>query len=141
MANEPGREQALNDAGKLVLRLMLGVLLLFHGTSKVMNGIDGITAGVAQRGLPAELGYFVYFGEVVGPILLILGIATRIGALLVVANMLVAIALSHMAQLFTVSESGGYALELQALYLFTALAIAILGAGRYGLGGRYGRWN
>ena len=131
----------MNDLGKLMLRLMLGILILFHGISKVMNGIDGITAAVAQRGLPAELGYFVYFGEVVGPILLILGIGTRIGALLVVANMLVALALSHMAQLFTISKSGGYGLELQAFYLFTAVAIAILGAGRYSLGGRYGRWN
>ena len=141
MANERDREQAMNDLGKLVLRLMLGVLILFHGISKVVNGVNGITAAVAGTGLPAELGYFVYFGEVVGPILLILGIATRIGALLIVANMGVALVLSHAAQLLTISKSGGYGLELQALYLFTALAIVILGAGRYSLGGRYGRWN
>ena len=141
MANEGDREQALNDAGKLLLRLMLGVLILFHGISKVVNGVDGITAAVARTGLPAELGYFVYFGEVVGPILLILGIATRIGALLIVANMVVALVLSHAAQLLTISKSGGYGLELQAFYLFTALAIVVLGAGRYSLGGRYGRWN
>lgn len=141
MANEQIHDRGLNDTGKLVLRLMLGILLLFHGMAKVVGGIDGITGAVARVGLPAELGYLVYFGEVVGPILLILGIATRIGALLVVANMLVALALSHSAQLFTISKSGGYGLELQAFYLFTALAIVILGAGRYALAGRNGRFN
>ena len=39
------------------------------------------------------------------------------------------------------SDSGGYALELQALYLVAALVVAMIGAGRYSLGGIYGRWN
>lgn len=77
----------------------------------------------------------------VAPVLLILGIWTRIGALLVVVNMLVAIALVHSGQLFSLSKSGGYGLELQAFYLLTAVAIAMLGAGRHGLGGKDGRWN
>ncbi|MGZ5267884.1 MAG: DoxX family protein [Caldimonas sp.] len=124
-----------------MLRLMLGGLLLFHGASKITHGIDALTAGIARTGLPGELGYLVYVGEVVAPILLILGIGTRIGALLVVVNMLVALALAHSAQLFTLSRSGGYGLELQAFYLFTAVAVAVLGAGRYGLGGWDGPWN
>lgn len=141
MANGQNHDQAANDIGKLLLRLMLGILLLFHGVGKVIGGVDGITGAVARVGLPSELGYLVYLGEVVGPILLILGIATRVGALLVVVNMLVALALSHSAQLFTISESGGYGLELQVFYLLTAVAIAILGAGGYAVGGRNGRFN
>jgi putative oxidoreductase len=38
-------------------------------------------------------------------------------------------------------KSGGYALELQALYLVTAIVVALIGAGRYSIGGLYGRWN
>jgi len=139
--NERIRNGTLQEAGRLLLRLMLGGLLLFHGISKIIHGIDSLTAGIGRAGLPGELGYLVYVGEVVAPVLLILGIWTRIGALLVVVNMLVAIALVHSGQLFSLSKSGGYGLELQAFYLLTAVAIAMLGAGRHGLGGKDGRWN
>lgn len=139
--NELTRHDTLQDAGKLLLRLLLGGLLLFHGVSKIVQGIDFITGAISQHGLPGALGYLVYAGEVVAPILLILGLWTRIGALLVIANMLVALAVAHTAQFFSLSKSGGYALELQAFYLFTAVAIAILGAGRWGLGGKDGQWN
>jgi putative oxidoreductase len=38
-------------------------------------------------------------------------------------------------------KTGGWALELQGFYFFTALAVALLGAGRYSMGGISGRWN
>ena len=139
--NERMRQDTLQEGGRLLLRLTLGGLLLFHGISKLMNGIDPITAGLAKAGLPGALGYFVFVGEVLAPILLILGMWARIGAFLVICNMLVALALVHSKQLFTLSPSGGYGLELQAFYLLTAVAIAMLGAGRYSLSGTDGRWN
>jgi putative oxidoreductase len=37
--------------------------------------------------------------------------------------------------------SGGWALELQGLYLLVSITVALLGAGRYGVGGTRGRWN
>jgi len=43
--------------------------------------------------------------------------------------------------LLSLDQSGGYALELQAFYLFSALVIALIGAGRYSMGGERGRWN
>ena len=129
------------DGGRLVLRLTLGVLLLFHGVSKLIGGIDGITGGLSKAGVPGALGYLVYIGEVVAPILLIVGIFSRIGAILVVINMIVALLLVHSSQLFTLSKTGGYGLELQAFYLLTAVAVFLLGAGRYSLGGARGRWN
>lgn len=55
--------------------------------------------------------------------------------------MVVAIGLVHMGQLFTMTQQGGWALELQGMYLFGALAVMLLGAGRYGLGGVHGRFN
>src|SRR3546814_203789 len=75
------------------------------------------------------------------PLFLILGLYTRMGGLLIVANMLVAIALAHMGHLTQFTGSGGWRLELQGLYLFGGLAVAMLGAGRFSLGGRGGRWN
>jgi putative oxidoreductase len=129
------------DAGKLLLRLTLGGLLLFHGIAKVVHGIDSLTGSLSRAGVPGALGYLVYAGEVVAPILLIVGLWTRVGALLVIVNMLVAVALAHSGQLLSLSSSGGYGLELQAFYLFTATVIALIGAGRYRLGGSDGRWS
>ena len=54
---------------------------------------------------------------------------------------LFAVLLVHIGQLFSVGESGGYALELQAMYLFTAIALVLTGAGRFSVGGRYGPLN
>jgi len=130
-----------DDAGKLILRLTVGILLLMHGLFKLTNGIGGIAGMVSAHGWPAFFAYGVYVGEVIAPILLILGLFTRVGALLVVVNMVAAILLAHTGQLGQITESGGWRLELQGLYLFGALAIALLGAGRYSLTGSGGRYN
>ena len=122
------------NLGKLVLRLMLGGLLLFHGVAKLHAVPVGIMERLAGAGLPAQLGYLVYVGEVLAPLLLILGLWTRVAALLVAINMVVAILLAHSAQLADLGGSGGYALELQAFYFFTAVAIMLLGGGRFGVG-------
>ena len=130
-----------DDLGKLVLRLTVGVLLLFHGTHKVLGGIDGIKQMVSAHGMPDVLAYGVYLGEVVGPVLVILGLFSRIGGLLIGANMLVAILLAGMASIAAINPVGGYALELECLYLFCGVSVALLGAGSYSVGGKNGRWN
>jgi putative oxidoreductase len=135
------RSAGLEDAAKLLLRLTLGLLMLLHGIGKVTGGIDPILGMVAKAGLPAAFGYAVYVGEVLAPLLLIVGAWTRAAAVVVAINMVVAVALVHMAQLATLSPTGGWALELQGFYLAVALAIALLGAGRYSAGGIDGRWN
>lgn len=129
------------DIGKLVLRLALGVLMLLHGISKVVNGVDGIVGMVTGLGLPAAVAYGVYLGEVVGPLLVIVGLYTRVGALLIAGNMLFALLLAHRAELFTLAPTGGWALELQAMFLFGAVAVLLLGAGRFSVGGTSGRFN
>jgi putative oxidoreductase len=128
------------DLGKLILRLTLGILILMHGISKVTGGVGSITSSVTNIGLPPAIGYLVYVGEVLAPLMLIVGVWTRVAAAIVAFNMVVAVYLAHMAQLFTLSKSGGWALELQGMYLFTALALIFLGAGRFSLG-KGSRWN
>ncbi|MGO4377635.1 DoxX family protein [Pseudoduganella sp. RAF19] len=129
------------DAGKLILRVVLAILILFHGVSKIMGGVGPITGMVAKAGLPSAFGYLVYIGEVVAPLLVLAGVWTRAAALVIAINMLVAIGLVHMGQLFEVGKQGGWALELQGMYLASAITIALLGAGRYSLGGSGGKWN
>lgn len=130
-----------DDLGKLVLRLTLGILLLLHGIAKLRYGVDWLAGPLAAKGLPAVVSYGAYVGEVLAPVLLILGLFARLGALIALVNMLFAFGLMHMEHLTEITNTGGWALELQGFFLFTSLAVLLMGAGRFSLGGRNGRWN
>ena len=131
----------LEDAGKLVLRTVLGVLILLHGIAKLRFGLGDVATSLARAGLPAAVGYLVYIGEVVAPLLVILGWWSRAGALVIAANMAVALVLGHWGHIFQVEGHGGLLLEVQFMFLFCAVAVALLGAGRVSLGGAKQRWN
>jgi len=129
------------DTGKLILRVTLAVLILLHGVSKLMNGADFITGLVSQAGFPAILGNLVYVGEVIAPLLVLLGLWARIGGLIIAINMVVAILLVHTGDLLHINQTGGWALELQGMYLAAALSVFFLGAGRFSIQGNGQRWN
>lgn len=132
----------MGDAlGKAVLRVTIGGLILMHGIHKLLNGIAPIKQMIASHGLPELLAYGVYLGEIVGPLLVIAGLFARVGGLLIVANMIVAVLLVHTGMLLSIGPMGGYALELQSCYLLGGLTIALMGAGGLSLGGSEGRWN
>lgn len=126
----------MNDTGRLVLRLALGGLLLLHGIAKLKHGIDPIVGMATSTGLPPWVAYGVYVGEVLAPILVIAGFYSRIAALIIVINMLFAIRLAHMDNLLVLGPMGGWALELQGMFLFSAVALALIGPGRYGVNDR-----
>jgi putative oxidoreductase len=60
---------------------------------------------------------------------------------IVAVNMIVAVSLSHTSDLVRLTRGGGWGVELQALYLFGAVAVALLGAGRYSLSRGRGRFD
>ena len=123
-----------NEAlGKLILRLTVGILILFHGADKITHParVDYIASALSASGFPSMLAYGVYLGEVIAPLMLIFGIFTRYGAIIIVINMVFAIMLMHMNHVFAITEHGGWRLELQGLFLFGAFAIVFLGSGRY----------
>ncbi|MGH8175553.1 MAG: DoxX family protein [Steroidobacter sp.] len=127
----------MNDSsGKMILRLALGVLVLLHGVAKMQGGVSGIAGMVTAAGLPAFVAYGVYIGEVIAPLMVIAGWYSRIGAGIIALNMLVAIALAHRADVFTLGGAGGWALELQGMFLFTAIALAVMGPGRFSINGK-----
>lgn len=132
---------AKDDLGKLILRLTLGILIILHGIAKISSGPGFVMGQLSNAGLPAQIGYLVYVGELIAPALLIAGVWTRLAALVIVGNMLFAVWLVHMGDLASLSKTGGWALELQGMFLFTALALVFLGAGRYSMGGSGGRFN
>ena len=67
----------LEDAGKLVLRTALGVLILLHGIAKLRFGLGDVATSLERAGLPIAVGYLVYIGEVVAPLLVILGVTDK----------------------------------------------------------------
>lgn len=121
------------DLGLLALRLTIGGLILLHGVAKVVEPaslgfIQGLLSGA---GLPGFIAYGVYLGEVIAPLLIIIGLFTRLSAVIVAVTMVIVILLVHAGDVFSLNQVGGSAIELQALYLFGALAIALLGSGRF----------
>ena len=120
------------STGKLILRLALGLMLLMHGIHKLTSGIGYLDGMLANAGLPAFLKYGVYIGEVLAPLALIAGYYARVGAWVVAVNMLFAIALVGAHDMFALNpKTGGMALELEYFYLFSAIALALIGPGRY----------
>ena len=93
--------------GLLILRLALAVVVLFHGAYKVANGIDWMSGLLAQNGLPAFLRYGVYVAELVAPVLLIVGLWTRLAALVIAFDMVMAVLLALREQVFAVKPQGG----------------------------------
>ena len=121
-----------SDTGKLVLRLSVGGLMLFHGVAKIMHpgSLEFIGGMLAGFGLPAILAYGVYIGEVVAPLMVVVGYKARIGGLIMAVNMLFALVLAHTGDFFSLSEHGGWLVEIQMFYLLSAVAVVFLGSGR-----------
>ncbi|MDR0214019.1 MAG: DoxX family protein [Comamonas sp.] len=113
------------QAAMVLLRVTLAVLLLFHGWAKLRYGIGSIERMVEAAGAPGWLAYAVYLGEVVAPLLLLVGLWVVPAALVIAINMVVAFALVHTGQVLQLHSSGGWALELQAFFFVSALVVAM----------------
>jgi putative oxidoreductase len=124
------------DIAKLLLRVVVGVLLLYHGVDKIINGIGGVKTLVDLHGLPSFVAYGVYVGEIIAPIFLIVGWRGRLWAGVIVFNMMMAIYFAHWANLFALSQHGGLGIELPLFYLVVSVVIILLGEGRYSISGR-----
>ena len=105
--------------GYHVLRLSIAAMMLLHGIAKLGKGVDGIQGMLTAHGLPAFVAYGVFIGELVA-------------ALVMAINMLFAIGLVHMHQIFTLGPAGGWGIETQGLFLFGSMALALLAPARRG---------
>lgn len=118
------------DFGLLVLRIVVGALMLLHGIAK-LKGVSFIEGRLESVGLPSILAYGVYITEIVAPLMLIIGYKTRLASLVFAIGMLSAILLVHTGDILTRTGSGGWGIELQALFLFGAIALFYTGGGKY----------
>ncbi len=130
-----------SDLGKLLLRVSLGTLMLFHGVNKIQHGYGFVESMLLKAKFPGYFSHGILVGELLAPLLMVTGIYTRPAALIQAFVMVMAIYLVHSRELFSLSQQGGYALEMQALYLFGSLAVFFLGAGRFSFSRGGDLWN
>lgn len=71
-----------NEIGALILRVTLGAIFFIHGVVKFQGGIENIAGWFESLGLPGVMAYGVALLEIIGGILLIVGLATRLVAAL-----------------------------------------------------------
>jgi putative oxidoreductase len=126
------------DFGKLLLRLNVGGLLLLHGVYRLLNGLDPVRDMLAACNIPTTFAFGIYFGELMAPVLIMIGLCSRAGGILVALNMTAAILLQPETASFF-ADNGGFALEFEVFYLVGGLCITCLGAGRLAVGPK--RWN
>lgn len=118
-----------SQLGLLVLRLALGMSMAYHGYLKFLSGAAGlykVGAMLAPLGVPGYFevfGTFAGFSELLGGILVGIGLFTRLGALLLTGVLFTATIL-HL-------DGGFFAWDYPSQMGFSALAIFLIGGGRY----------
>lgn len=127
-----------DEKAKLILRLTVGILMLFHGIAKILNpgSLGFIGSSLLNLGFPAFPAFFayaVYIGEVIAPLMIISGFKARVGGMLIVITMIVAVVLVHPNDIFSLSKHGGLLLELQIFFLIGGLLVAMFGSEKFAL--------
>lgn len=122
------------DLGKLLLRLAVGGLMLFHGLHKLFGGVGFISGMLVDKGLPGFIAYGVLIGEVVAPVLIVVGLFTRPAALVLAFTMIIAWLMVGTGKTFALDAVGAWAIESLVYFFIGALAVAFLGAGRFAVG-------
>jgi putative oxidoreductase len=134
--------QTSESVAPLILRLFLGIVMFPHGAQKVLGWFGG--AGFAttlasfsdKMHIPAVFAILAILTEFFGPIALLLGFLTRLAALAIAFDMLVAALLVHVHSGFFMNWLGkqkGEGIEYDLLLWAIALALIIQGAGRFSL--------
>jgi putative oxidoreductase len=131
-----------NDTAALVLRVLLGVVYLPHGMQKVFGTFGGYgfhgTMGflTGTLGIPALLAFLAIAAEFLGALGLITGLLTRIAALCIGVEMIVAALMLHVQNGFFMNWSGhqkGEGFEFHILVVAIAVALVIKGGGKWSL--------
>lgn len=126
---------AATDWALLVLRFALGIIFFAHGAQKAFGwfggpGMDGAIGFMGQMGIPTPMVYVAVYTELLGSLALLFGVFSRIAAVGLIVNMLVAIAKVHFANGFFMGGSSGPGYEFNLALIAMSLAVLISGPGR-----------
>jgi len=118
--------------GAFLTRIALGSILLAHGALKIfVFSVPGTVGFFESLGLPAIIAYLTIFGEVFGGTALLLGIYSRLVALLSLP-ILVGATWAHLGNGWVFSNAGG-GWEFPALLVILAIIVTIQGAGSFAI--------
>lgn len=129
----PTADSSTAALGLTVLRVVLGATFFLHGWQKVTEWtLAGTQASFAQMGIPAAgiAAPATAVLELVGGMLLLLGLGTRVVAALLALAMLGALVLVHLPAGFFAADGG---VELVLLLAAASAFFALAGAGRWSL--------
>lgn len=113
-----------NNVGTVILRVILGLTFFIHGLSKFQGGIENVVGYFESLGIFGFAAYIVAFIELIGGIMMILGIGTRIISVLFAFTMLGAIFTAKLPGGFLGNgQTAGYELDLALLAISIFLAI------------------
>lgn len=125
------------DLGILILRVLFGAVIAAHGSQKLFGafggyGLKGTGAFFETLGFKPGAFFAAMAGcsELVGGLLLVLGLLTPAGAALVLATMIVAMGSVHLKNGFFAASNG---IELPFLFAAAALSLVFTGGGGYSL--------
>lgn len=130
MSNNNNNFWTDSDIGILIIRITLGGLIFLHGIHKVQTGLEEQMGHLAAKGIPTFFMYLIYISEIVAPVLIILGIFTRLSAASIVGTLLVVLYVAPFP-LMAMGPHGEWAIEIQMFYLFIPLALFFIGPGRF----------
>jgi putative oxidoreductase len=130
----------LAELAPLILKVVLGTIMAAHGLQKLQAGPANFGAALGQMGvpLPTLMGYVVTFVELVGAVLLIVGLLSRLAALVLTIDLVVAISLVKVHVGFLSPPQGGAGAELDLALIAGFLAILLAGPGRLSVDGAQG---
>ncbi|MBP1964266.1 DoxX family protein [Paenibacillus aceris] len=109
----------------LIMRVVMGIIFIVHGVSKLQMGLSNVDAWFGSIGIPGFLAYFVAALELVGGIMLILGLFTRYVSALFVIMLIGAIVTTKLsAGLVGNAQMPGFELELGFMLVSLYLVVA-----------------
>lgn len=121
------------NIGLLIIRIGISFTMLIYGITKLIYGIDFIKDIFTLHGLPSFLGYGIYIGEIIAPILIIIGFRTKLAGFIFAFNCLAAILMAQLPNLLKLNEFGGWAIGPIFIYMIFGVALIFTGAGKYAI--------
>jgi putative oxidoreductase len=118
--------------GLLVLRLVAGIAMMFHGWPKIQHAFSWMGPQAPVPGVLQALAALAEFG---GGLCWVLGLLTPLASFLILCNMAVALGMVHLPQghPFVASQVGGPSFEPALGYLAIAVLLLLAGPGRLSL--------
>lgn len=121
------------NAGMLILRVGLAVLMIPHGYDKLVHFSNYSKQFINFMGIGVNVSLaLTIFAELVCPFLIGIGLLTRVAAFFAAFNMIVAVVKGHNSQIFGEGEHA-------AMYVVGFLAIMIMGPGRISVDAALGK--